>query len=170
MDTMIDTTWWLIADRLFVQIFVIVGITMIFRRLSTLIAQGQDDAKARMASAERLERVTADLSERTSRALNEHNAKMMTKLDETKETAVAAASASRDAAASANSMNEKIHDTNTRILDQARSTAVTKQMEATKEILEHVDANQEIGKATLKKATSIDEKVDVLADPKRVKK
>lgn len=140
------------------RFLILAGIIIIVRRVNALFVYVQETRRSGAARAERLEQTTADLAERTRMALEAHRAQLLVKLDETKKTATIAAEESRNAAAVANALNEKIRETNQRLLERTQDTNET--------ILEHVDASAEVSTETLKKAITVDQKVDTLLGKK----
>ncbi len=151
--TMGDTTVFWMLDRLVMQgiflLFLVSILILVWRNASNnksmadtiadLLMQGQEDARVRNEQADKLDQRTREMEERTAKALAEHNEIVLSKLDETKQTAEAAAQESRNYAEVANSLNEKIKDTNARLLENAQIKVITQQVKDTESIHEHIN-------------------------------
>jgi len=175
-----SSTLWVI-DRLAMQgiLLTVLGIILwivwknaknnrnIAQQITSLLAQGREDSEIRTAVAERLEARTKELEERTARALSDHNEAVLQKLEETRSTAAAAAEESRNAANTANALNEKIYDTNARLLEtNAKLLKTSNDKVMDQQIQDTASLHEHIGQVD-NKVSRVDDKVEAILEDKK---
>ncbi len=159
------------VDHLVVEfvgvVFLILGVIMLIRmdrrqgtnarNIQALLNQAEIDHQARETAVAVLAKRAEDLDKRTAEAVAASDDKLNTlvcKLDHNTAMTIASGQASREAERTANSLNEKIADTNQRLIEAAN-----------RGLHQHITEVEDVSKATLQTAASVEHKVDALAPP-----
>lgn len=140
------------------------------RNIGKLLEQAQLDHQAREQVVLDLRTTAMELAIKTQAAVEASDKQLhdlSDKMDDSIRIGSAAADASKKAENAANSVNEKIRETNQRLLEHSATVARDTESAVAAEIHDHIDKAIDVGEKTLDKTTSVDKKVDALRKEKK---